>query len=99
MNEDGIAIDASDQNCSEDYPFTGNGLEAFATQAVRKERFIRTLINTHFSFYFGRPMRHREDERHLYKRLWDHVHEQDFQLRSLVHAIVTSPEYLATNKE
>ncbi len=99
VNEDGIAIDASDQNCSEDYPFTGNGLEAFATQAVRKERFIRTLINTHFSFYFGRPMRHREDERHLYKRLWDHVHEQDFQLRSLVHAIVTSPEYLATNKE
>jgi hypothetical protein len=96
VNEDGLAIDASDRSSAEDYPFVGNGLEAFATQAVEKERFIRTLINTHFSFYFGRPMRHREDERDLYRRLWDDVHANNFQIRSLIHAIVTSPEYLAT---
>lgn len=93
-NDDGLPIDASDQNASEDYPFPGNGMEAFAIQAVKKERFIRTIINTHINFYFGRPMRFREDERILYKRLWDSVHASDFKLRSLIREIVNSPEYL-----
>ena len=52
------------------------------------------MINTHVNFYFGRPMRHLEDERSLYKRLWENVHENDFKLRELIRAIVTSPEYL-----
>lgn len=93
-DEAGQAIDASDQNASEDYPFPGKGMEAFATQAIKKERFIRTMINTHVHFYFGRPMRHREDERVLYKRLWDSVHQSDFKIRSLIRDIVCSPEYL-----
>ncbi len=93
-NEDGLPIDASDQQVSEDYPFPGNGLEAFATQAVRKERFFRTMFNTHVHFYFGRPMRFREDERVLYKRLWDDTHASNFTIRSLIRSIVTSPEYL-----
>jgi chemotaxis protein histidine kinase CheA len=30
-------------------------------------RLIRTIINTHFTFYFGRELRYQEDERILYK--------------------------------
>lgn len=93
-DEDDLEIDATDRDAVADYPFKGRGMEAFATQAVRKERFIRTMINTHVHFYFGRPMRHLEDERTLYKKLWDNVHENDFKLRELIRAIVTSPEYL-----
>ena len=93
-DEYGMPIDASDHGASADYPFAGVGLEAFATQAVRKERFLRTMINTHVNFFFGRPLRHREDERELYRRLWEHTHATDFQIIELIRAIVTSPEYL-----
>ena len=65
-----------------------------ALQAVKKERFIRTIINTHFTFYFGRELRHQEDERILYKRLWDSVQTNNFAIRSLINTILTSPEYL-----
>lgn len=94
QDEKGDPIDASDQGVVEEYPFKGEGMEAFATQAVNKERFIRTIINTHFNFYFGRSMRFREDERALYKRLWDQVHANGFKIRALIHGLVTSPEYL-----
>ena len=93
-DEYGLKIDATDRGAVADYPFRGNGMEAFSDQAVHKERFIRTMINTHVNFYFGRPMRHLKDERTLYKRLWDNVHEHDFKIRELIRAIVTSPEYL-----
>ena len=89
-----MPIDASDRGCVDGYPFAGEGMGAFAVQAVRKERFIRTMINTHVNFYFGRPMRHRSDERLLYKRLWDSVHVNEFKIRELIRAIVNSPEYL-----
>lgn len=95
-DESGVAIDASDRGSVAEYPFKGTGMEAFAKQAVKKERFIRTMINTHVNFYFGRPLRHLEDERTLYKRLWDHAHQHDFQIRSLIRAIVLSPEYQYT---
>ena len=52
----GLPIDDSDQKLVVSYPFKGDGLEAFALQAVKKERFIRTIINTHFTFYFGREV-------------------------------------------
>jgi hypothetical protein len=90
----GLPIDASDQGLVDDYPFPGNGMEAFATQAVRKERFVRTMINTHFSFYFGRGMRFRTDERQLYQTLWDHVHADGFKIRSLIRKLMLQPEYL-----
>ena len=93
-NEDGLPIDASDQNAAEDYPFPGNGMEAFAAQAVKKERFLRTMINTHINFYFGRPMRFRQDERVLYKQLWDSTVRSNFKVRALIREIVSSPEYL-----
>ena len=94
-NEDGLEIDASDRGAVDEYPFKGVGLEAFATQAAKKERFIRTMLNTHVNFYLGRPMLHLGHERRLYKRLWECVHQEDFKLRSLIREIVTSPEYLA----
>ncbi|MEZ6138129.1 MAG: hypothetical protein R3C53_24865 [Pirellulaceae bacterium] len=93
QDESGLEIDATDRNIVDEYPFKGNGLEAFATQAVRKERFVRTIINTHVDFYFGRQMYHRDHERTLYKKLWDNVHESNFQIRPLIKAIVTSAEY------
>ncbi len=93
-DDSGKPIDDSDRNCVASYPFKGNGMEAFATQAVHKERFIRTMIQTHFVFYFGREMRYNEDERGLYKRLWDSVHANNFSIRKLIKAIVLSPEYL-----
>ncbi len=96
-DEDGLEIDASDRGAVDEYPFRGTGLEAFATQASEKERFIRTIINTHVNFYFGRPLRHREDERVLYKRLWDNVHDHGFKIRELIRSIVTSDEYLGVS--
>jgi hypothetical protein len=93
-DESGLEIDASDQGLVDEYPFPGVGMEAFATQAVRKERFIRTMINTHFNFYFGRSMRHLTDERELYKALWDHVHSDGFKIRGLIRKLMSRPEYL-----
>ncbi len=97
VDDQQMPIDASDRGMVAEYPFPGNGLEAFATQAVKKERFIRTMINTHVNFYFGRPMRHLTDERELYHRLWQTVHEHEFQIRPLIRTIVMSPEYWGTN--
>ena len=98
-DENGRPIRADDHGWVEDYPFKGEGMEAFATQAVKKERFIRTMINTHFNFYFGRPMRYLSDERALYKRLWDNVHANQFKIRPLIRAIICSPEYLETEPQ
>jgi hypothetical protein len=93
-DDQGLAIDATDQSVVPEYPFKGEGLEAFATQAVKKERFIRTMIDTHFHFYFGRPMRFRADERTLYKKLWDQLHAQGFTIRGLIRGLLNSPEYM-----
>ena len=90
----GMPIDDSDQKLVASYPFKGDGLEAFALQAVKKERFIRTIINTHFTFYFGRELRYQEDERLFYKRLWDSAQANNFAIRGLIKTILTSPEYL-----
>ena len=93
-DEFGLPIDASDQKLVNGYPFAGEGLEAFATKAVKKERFIRTLVDTHVTFFFGRQMRWREDERALYRRAWEQMRENHYTVRSLIRALVTSPEYL-----
>jgi hypothetical protein len=90
----GLAIDDSDQNLVASYPFKGAGMEAFATQAQNKERFIRTILQTHFVWYFGRELRYDTDERILYKRLWDVAEKNNFAIRPLIRAIVLSPEYL-----
>ncbi|MDA7645704.1 hypothetical protein N8642_05020, partial [bacterium] len=92
-DEYGLPIEASDHGMVSEYPFKGEGLESFALEAVKKERFIRTMIDTHFNFLFGRSMRYRTDERDLYRTLWDSVHEQGFTIKGLLRALVTSPEY------
>ena len=93
-DERGKWLDDSDNKLVATYPFKGNGMEAFAQQAVNKERFIRTIIQTHFVFYYGREMRWDADERGLYRRLWDNVNTNHFHIKKLIRALVTSPEYL-----
>ena len=93
-DEQGKLVDDTDRGLVASYPFAGKGMEAFATKAVKTERFIHMMIDTHFIFFFGREMRDRADERRLYKELWDTVHQDGFKIRGLIKAIVTSPEYL-----
>lgn len=90
----GKPIDDSDHQLVASYPFKGNGMEAFALQAQNKERFIRTMIQTHFVFYFGREMRYDRDERGLYRRLWNTELANNYSIRGLIRALLTSPEYL-----
>lgn len=90
----GLQKDPSDQRMVAAYPFKGNGLEAFATQAQNKERFIRTILQTQFVWFFGREMRFETDERGLYRRLWDVAGKNNYALRPVIKAMLTSPEYL-----
>ena len=94
----GNPIDDSDRGLVASYPFAGKGMQAFATTAVNTEPFLRTMIDSHFIFYFGRQMRYRTDERVLYKELRDAVHEDGFTIRGLIKAILTSSEYLGTSR-
>ena len=93
-DDKGRTINDTDRHAVASYPFKGEGLEAFGQAAQRKERFHRAIIQTHVIWFFGRPLRFETDERGLYKRLWDSVHHDQFALKPLVRAIVTSPEYL-----
>ncbi len=56
-DETGLRIDNTDQNLVASYPYKGKGMEAFALAAQNKERFIRTILQTHFVWHFGREMR------------------------------------------
>lgn len=94
-DEKGAPIDATDHHLVPSYPFKGEGMEAFALGAQNKERFIRTMIQTHFIFYFGREMRWEDSERGLYRRLWDNTVEHNYSIRALLRELLTSPEYLS----
>lgn len=87
-DEKGNPIDDTDQNAVSSYPFKGRGLEAFATQAVKKERFTRAMINTHFLFIHGREMRYSQDERALYARLYDTCQQNGQSIKALLKALV-----------
>jgi len=93
-DERGLPIDASDQRVVASYPFPGDGMEAFARAAQNKERFIRTILDTHFMFFFGRQMRWETEERALYRRLWDVAHQSRFSIKTVIKALLLSPEYL-----
>jgi hypothetical protein len=90
----GRLIDASDHQLVPSYPFKGSGMEAFALQAQNKERFVRTILQTHFIFYFGREMRYDKEERGLYRRLWETEKANGYRIKGLIRALLTSPEYL-----
>ena len=70
------------------------GSRAFALGAQNKERFIRTMIQTHFIFFFGRELRYEDSERGLYRRLWDNAAAHGYSIRSLLRELLSSPEYL-----
>jgi hypothetical protein len=93
-DELGLRVDDSDQGLVASYPYKGNGMEAFALQAQNKERFIRTILQTHFVWYFGRELRYDAEERTLYRRLWYVAAKNNYAIRPLIRAIVLSPEYL-----
>ena len=97
-DEKGAPIDATDRNLVASYPFKGEGMEAFALGAQNKERFIRTMIQTHFIFYFGREMRYEDEERGLYHRLWDNAAANTYSIRALLREMLTCPEYLDESK-
>src|SRR5260221_9774839 len=88
--KDGKEIDDTDRQLVAAYPYRGRGMEGFADRAKDTERFIRTMINTHFIWYFGREMRYEADERTLYKMLWDLVHAEGFKLKGLIRALLLS---------
>ncbi|MCE9670824.1 hypothetical protein LY474_23740 [Myxococcus stipitatus] len=90
----GQTLDDTDRGLAATYAFKGQGMEAFATQAVKKEAFIRRTLNAQFALFFGREMRHQEDERVIYKRLWDVSHENGGSLKAVLKTLATSPEYL-----
>jgi hypothetical protein len=92
--EAGQPVDDTDRGLVANYPYRGKGMEAFALQAVNKERFLRTIFQTHFVMLFGREMRYQAEERALYRRLWDNAHRDNFRLLGLLKTLVTSPEYL-----
>jgi hypothetical protein len=93
-DDTGLRIDDTDQKLVESYPYQGQGMEAFAVQAQNKERFVRTILQTHFVWFFGREMRYENDERDLYKRLWDVAAKNNYAIRPLIRAMLLSPEYL-----
>lgn len=93
-DDTGLRVDATDRALVASYPYKGDGMEAFAVQAQNKERFIRTILQTHFVWYFGRELRFDADERGLYKRLWDVAADKNYALRPIIKTMLLSPEYL-----
>ena len=91
---DGKPLDDSDRGLVGPYAYKGQGIQAFSTQAVKKEAFVRRTLNAQFALFFGRELRHAEDERVLYKRLWDVSEESQGNLKAVLRSIATSPEYL-----
>jgi hypothetical protein len=91
----GAPIDDTDGNLVPDYPFKGAGMEAFATVAVRKEKFFRQTFQAEFLFFLGRQMRFDKDERTAYLALWNTAWAKNGDLREVVKVIAsTVPGYL-----
>ena len=82
------AIDDSDRGVVPDYPFKGQGLGAFSTQLVKKERFVRTFVNLHHDMLFHRQLRLYEDQRDEYKQLYDFAVANDLKIRPLLKKLI-----------
>jgi hypothetical protein len=91
--DDGRTIDDSDNDLVADYPFRGPGLESFSLVAVRKEGFIRKMVNTHFQMMFGRNLRHDLDERDVYLTLWNAADSGRGTFKSVLRTILASRSY------
>lgn len=92
----GQTIDDTDRGLVPTYPYKGAGMEAFAVKAVKKEPFIRRMINTQFRLLIGREMRHTQDERVLYKQLWDTAFANGGDMRTVVKSVANSPTFRGT---
>jgi hypothetical protein len=90
----GAQIDDSDRNLVPDYPFKGEGMAAFASQAVKKEKFLRQTFQSQFQFFMGRPMRYDLDERTVYLALWKSSFATNGDFRELIKIIANVPSYL-----
>lgn len=89
----GRPIDDSDRGLVGTYAFKGQGIPAFAQKAVLKEAFARRTLNAQYILFFGREMRHTQDERVMYKRLWDVSQANHGSLKAVLKTIALSPEY------
>ncbi len=96
VDDQGIAINDTDRGLVPSYAFKGKGMEAFATQAVKKETFKRRVLNSQYRLLMGREMRHAEDERVIYKQLWDVSLSSNEKLKSVIKAIAMSNRYQRT---
>ena len=84
VDDDHNPIDDSDRGAVADYPFRGEGLGAFSTQVVSKERFVRAFVNTHHDMLFHRQLRIHEDERDEYRDLYEFAVRNDLRIRPLL---------------
>lgn len=91
--DDGSAVDDTDRGLVPSYPYPGKGLEAFTTRAVKKEAFVRRMLNTHFKLLMGRDLRYDQDERALYKTLWDLSVQTDGNLKAILRGIALSDTF------
>ena len=88
IDEEHNPIDDSDRGVVPDYPFKGEGLEAFSAQVVRKEQFVRTFINLHHDMLFHRQLRVFEDHRDEYRELYEFALDNDLRIRPLLRKLV-----------
>ncbi len=88
VDDDHQPIDDSDRGVVPDYPFKGEGLAAFATQVVRKERFVRAFVNHHYDMLFHRPLRLHQDQRDDYRNLYGFAVANDLRIRPLLKRMV-----------
>lgn len=88
VDEDHQPIDDSDRGVVPDYPFKGTGLDAFASQVVHKERFVRRFVNLHHDMLFHRSLRVFEDQRDEYRRLYDSAVANDLRIRPLLKRMI-----------
>jgi hypothetical protein len=93
-DDKGAPIDDSDRNMVPDYPYKGKGMEAFSTQAVKKERFLRQTFQSQFLFFVGRQMRYNQDERTVYLALWRSAFDKKGDLRETMKIVANVPSYL-----
>lgn len=87
---DGEPIDDSDRGVVSGYRYKGRGMEAFSLQAVNKESFVRRMLNAQYEFAVGRPMRWRQDERDVYRQLWDVSERTGGELKAILRTIALS---------
>ncbi len=88
VDDDHQPIDDSDRGVVPDYAFKGTGLGAFASQVVRKERFVRRFVNVHHDMLFHRHLRLFEDQRDEYKQLYDFAVANDLRIRPLLKRMI-----------